>query len=236
MVQIICYFCAVDELLTKHTTGMKRISIRLSIMAALLIFVAASCQKEQHKLEIADEETGFSVDEMVQLTNQDFLQTPESTADETKEFFTENEGLIDAYTATEAAFDEKSGNNSFIRCLSGVGLDAGQSTQTRRVLRAFEQQNERIITSHRQVFRQLNARANNARLDLINQFQQGEIDRPELARRLKLLRENYQTALRELKATNAEAFSRSFRALMANLNEIMTDRQWAAFTQCLRAN
>ncbi len=144
--------------------------------------------------------------------------------------------MIDAYTATAAAFDEKSGNNSFIRCLSGVGLDTEQSTQTRRALRAFEQRNERIIASYRQAFRQLTARANNARLDLLNQFQQGEIDRPELARRLNQLRENYRTALRELKASSAEAFSRSFRALMVNLHDIMTIRQWAAFTECLRTN
>lgn len=209
---------------------------KLSIFVVLLIVVLVSCQKEQYKVDIVEEETSLTVEEIVQLTNQEFLQTPESTADENQEFFTHNDGLIDAYTATATAFDEKSGNNSFIRCLSGVGLNAEQSTQTRRALRAFEQRNERIIASHRQAFRQLTARANNARLDLLNQFQQGEIDRPELARRLNQLRENYRTALRELKASNAEAFSRSFHALMVNLHDIMTIRQWAAFTECLRTN
>jgi uncharacterized membrane protein len=226
------YFCEVYEPLIKHELPMKK----LSIFIVLLIFVVVSCQKEQYKIEIVEEETSLSVEEIVQLTNQEFLQTPESTADENREFFTENDGLIDTYTATEAAFDEKSLNNSFIRCLSGVGLDAEQSAQTRRALRAFEQRNERIIASHRQAVRQLSARANNARLDLLNQFQQGEIDRPELARRLNQLRENYRTALHELKESNAEAFSRSFHALMVNLHDIMTNRQWAAFTECLRTS
>lgn len=58
---------------------------KLSIFAVLLIFVVVSCQKEQYKVEIVEEVSSLSVEEIVQLTNQEFLQTPESTADENQE-------------------------------------------------------------------------------------------------------------------------------------------------------
>ncbi len=208
----------------------------LKIPAILLVVaLAASCNKEQPELGVNVENDLLpTVAEMVDLVNEAYLSEISIDADENRAFQAENDGLIDAYTATSADFDVKTGNNSFIRCLVSVNLDDDQSSQARRALKAYEQRNERIIQHHRQAYRQLNARANNARQMYVAQFQAGEIDRAELARKLNMLREQYQKALRELKASNADSLSRSFRFLMTNLNEILTERQWAAFTACLR--
>jgi hypothetical protein len=76
---------------------------------------------------------------------------------------------------------------------------------------------------------------NNSRQELVSQLQSGEIDRMEFHRRMNLLRERYQQGIQRIRTSNADAFSRSFNGLMININDILNDRQWAAFTSCMRA-
>lgn len=210
---------------------MKYKLIPISAWMIALLLLSASCSKEKIENQPAD---SITVDEIVAYANELYLHTDESNADENRAFRTDNDGLVDLYTATLLDFESKSTDNRLIRCLSNLNLEQEQIRPVRRALKAYEQRNERIIAQHRQAYRQMNARVNQARESLFLQFENGEIDRPELARQLKQLRLQYQHALRELKASNAEAFSRSFRLLMTNLNEILNDRQWAGFTNCLR--
>ncbi len=211
---------------------MKYKLITISAWMIGFLLISASCSKEKIENQSPD---SITVDEIVEFAHQAYMHTAESSADENRAFHTDNDGLIDLYTATLPDFEAKTTENRLIRCLSNLNLEQEQNKPVRRALKAYEQRNERIIRQHRQAYRQMNARVNHARENLLTQFETGEIDRPELARQLKQLRLNYQQALRELKASNAEAFSRSFRLLMTHLNDILTERQWAAFTNCLRS-
>lgn len=211
---------------------MKNKLVPISAWIISLLLVLASCSKEN--IEDQPAEDAMTVDEIVAFAHQEYLITEEAETDLYEAFPTNSDGLVDFYTATLTDFDSRPAENRLLRCLSGLSLEEEQNRPVRRALKAHEQRNERIIAQHRQAYRKMNARVNQARENLLLQFENGEIDRPELARQLKQLRLQYQNALRELKASNAEAFSRSFRMLMTNLKEVLNDRQWAAFTACLR--
>jgi hypothetical protein len=216
---------------------MKKYSGKLLAFALMIAFIAVSCSKDKLTDQLRENETTemMSVAEVVSMVNEQYLQPIESDADENTPFNTENDGLIDIYTATAEDFDSRSIDNKLLRCLASVGLDSDQATQTRRALNAHEQRNEHIIQRHRNAYRQLNARMNNARQELVAQFQNGEIDRMEFHRRMNLLRERYQQGIQRIRSSNAEAFSRSFNGLMLNLQDILNARQWAAFTGCMRS-
>jgi hypothetical protein len=212
---------------------MKNLKVRLIVTSIFALAVFVSCNKERQE---ANRLQSVSLDEIVELTNQRYLDSEITGGDEHSSFFVNNEGLIDEYLATGDLFEsqDKSVDNRFIRCLRSVNLDAEQIPQVRRALNAYENRNARILQKHRQVFAGLHARMENQRNELIRQLRSGEIDRAEFSRKMAQLREQYHQALRRIKESNASELSRSFRMLMQNLQNILNDRQWNAFTSCLR--
>jgi hypothetical protein len=212
---------------------MKNLKVRLIVTSVFAIAIFVSCSKENQE---SDRLQSNSIDEIVELTNQRYLESDLTGGDEQSSFFVNKEGLIDEYIATESLFrsQDKSVSNRFVRCLKSTNLDDEQIPKARRALKAYENRNARIIQLHREVFAQMHARMENNRQELIRQLRSGEIDRVEFKRKMTQLRAQYQQALMRIKESNASDFSRSFRLLMQNLNEVLTDRQWNAFTGCLR--
>ncbi|MBE0662115.1 MAG: hypothetical protein IH597_06580 [Bacteroidales bacterium] len=212
---------------------MKNLKVRLIVVSVFSLAILVSCNKERQD---SLQEQQITVDEIVEIVNQNYLGSNVIEGDEQTPFFVTNEGLIDEYLASESSFEnqDKSVNNRFIRCLKSVNLDDEQIPQARRALKAYENRNERIIQKHRQAFSQLHDRMENNRTELIRQLRSGEIDRVEFKRKMTQLRTQYQQALIRIKESNASDFSRSFRMLMQNLNNVLTERQWNAFTGCLR--
>jgi hypothetical protein len=217
----------------QNKTIMKNLKVRLIVTSVFVLAVFVSCNKERQD---SMQEQQTSVEEIVEIVHQDYLGSDVIEGDEQTPFFVSNEGLIDEYLATENAFEiqDKSVNNRFIRCLTSVKLDDEQIPQVRRALKAYENRNGRIIQKHRQAFAQLHDRMENNRQELIRQLRSGEIDRAEFKRKMTQLRAQYQQALMRIKESNAADFSQSFRMLMQQLNNILTERQWNAFTGCLR--
>jgi hypothetical protein len=211
---------------------MKNLKVRLIVTSVFALAIFVSCNKEKQDTE----QQQISVEAIVELVNQSYLGSDVIEGDEQTPFFVDNEGLIDEYLATEGSFEnqDKSVSNRFIRCLKSVNLDDEQIPQARRALKAYENRNARILQMHREVFAQMHARMEASRQELIRELRSGEIDRVEFKRKMTQLRNQYQQALRRIKESNASDFSRSFRMLMHNLNKVLTERQWNAFTGCLR--
>jgi len=205
---------------------MKKNLIRLFVFFVVFAFIASSCNKEndEQAQNIPDNIATATVDEAVRLAKQKYLVAEVFEGDEHQSFFIPNEGLIDEYLAGEENTmpDAKMPSNTFIRCLSSLGLSDAQIPLVRRALLAHENRNEMLIERHRQELETILARA------------AGEISRPEFNRKIALLRTNLQNALLRLKETNADAFSRSYRMLMNHLHNILEPRQWNVFTDCLK--
>jgi hypothetical protein len=212
---------------------MKNLKVRLIVTSVFALAVFVSCNKERQD---SLQEQQITVEEIVEIVNQNYLGSDVIEGDEQTPFFVTNEGLIDEYLATERSFEneDKSVSNRFVRCLKSVNLNDEQIPQARRALKAYENRNERIIQKHRQAFAQLQDRIEDNRAELIRQLRSGEIDRVEFKRKMTQLRAQYQQALMRIKESNAADFSSSFRMLMHNLNNVLTERQWNAFTGCLR--
>lgn len=212
---------------------MKNLKVRLIVTSVFALAVFVSCNKERQD---SLQEQQLSVEEIVEIVNLNYLGSTFIEGDEQTPFFVINEGLVDEYLATESSFEnqDKSAGNRFIRCLKSINLDDEQIPQVRRALKAYEIRNERIIQKHRQAFAQLHDRMEANRVELIRQLRSGEIDRVEFKRKMTQLRAQYQQVLMRIKESNASDFSRSFRMLMQNLNDVLTERQWNAFTNCLR--
>lgn len=212
---------------------MKNLKVRLIVTLVFALAIFVSCNKEKQDTL---QESQISVEAIVELVNQSYLGSDVIEGDEQTPFFVDNEGLIDEYLATGSSFEnqDKSASNRFIRCLKSVNLNDEQIPQARRALKAYENRNARILQIHREVFAQMHARMEANRQELTRQLRSGEIDRVEFKRKMTQLRAQYQQALMRIKESNASDFSRSFRMLMHNLNNVLTDRQWNAFTGCLR--
>jgi hypothetical protein len=217
---------------------MKKNLIRLFVFFVVFAFIASSCNKEndEQAQNIPDNIATATVDEAVRLAKQKYLVAEVFEGDEHQSFFIPNEGLIDEYLAGEENTmpDAKMPSNTFIRCLSSLGLSDAQIPLVRRALLAHENRNEMLIERHRQELETILARAEAQRSKLLRQLMAGEISRPEFNRKIALLRTNLQNALLRLKETNADAFSRSYRMLMNHLHNILEPRQWNVFTDCLK--
>jgi hypothetical protein len=192
---------------------MKNLKVRLIVTSVFALAVFVSCNKERQD---SMQEQQISVEEIVEIVNQNYLGSDVIEGDEQTPFFVTNEGLIDEYLATERSFEneDKSVSNRFVRCLKSVNLNDEQIPQARRALKAYENRNERIIQKHRQAFAQLQDRIEDNRAELIRQLRSGEIDRVEFKRKMTQLRAQYQQALMRIKESNAADFSSSFRMLM----------------------
>lgn len=201
-------------------------------IALSAIFILVSCSKEK-----TDEPNIKNLEAIVEKANQDYMATEVGEGDEQNTFSVVGEGLIEEYLTKEDDLtnNESIRHNKLIRCLRSVNPDEAQIPQIRAALRAFEHRNARIIQKHREAFHQLKQRIENQRNELIRQLQNGEIDRPEFRRKMAQLRHQFHNGVQRIKESNAAAFSRSYRMLMQQLNNILDDGQWEAFTDCLRS-
>jgi len=201
-------------------------------VALSAIFILVSCSKEK-----TDEPNIKNLEAIVEKANQDYMATEVGEGDEQNAFSVPSEGLIEEYLTKEddLTSNEAFRHNKLIRCLCSVNPGDEQIPQIRVALWAFEHRNARIIQKHREAFHQLKQRIENQRNELIRQLQNGEIDRPEFRRKMAQLRQQFHNGVQRIKELNAAAFSRSYRMLMQQLNNILDDGQWEAFTDCLRS-
>ena len=210
---------------------------QISALPVIIVFIIVflfSC-KDTAQQELSPD-TVIALEQAVEQANQDYRASEVSGGDEQSPFSVINEGLIDEYLAVESDLDnsEKSAKNRLTGCLRSLNLSDEQISQVRRALKALEIRNEKIIQRHRDAFTALNAGMEARRNNLNRQLAGGQIDREEYSNRITYLRDQYQKALSRIKESNAGEFSRSHRLLMQHFQKILNERQWNAFTSCLR--
>ena len=210
-----------------------QISALSGIFVFLIVFFASCKDTAQQEL---NPDAVSALEQAVEQANQDYRTSEVSGGDEQTPFSVINEGLIDEYLAREGdlEYSERSAGNRLTGCLRSLNLSDEQISQVRRTLKGLETRNEKIIQRHRDAFAALNAGMEARRNNLNRQLANGQLDREEFRTRMTYLRNQYQKALLRIKESNAGEFSRSHRLLMQHLQKILNERQWNAFTSCLR--
>jgi hypothetical protein len=206
------------------------------IVVLLSFFMLFACEKVREDIMTDGQDPAgiVTIKSLVEQANDRYLGVDVVNGRDDIFLSSENEGLIDEYIASEEGFtDARPLRNTLLVCLRSVEPDRDQRLQIGRALRAYSMRNERLIYAHRQTIRNLQERIGNARQELMDSLEAGEIDREQYRRKILTLRERYQEAIKRIRVSNAEAFSRSYRMFLENLNQILSQEQWKAFTGCL---
>jgi len=192
--------------------------------------VLVSCNKN-HQEAISQN----SVDKIVELANQQYLNTLLISGSETSTFIAQNDGLTAVYMANERGFESNATEalNPLTSCLKSVQLSREQALQVRKTLIIYETRNADIIKSHREAYAKIQARMEAARIELLKQSTSAKMNRQELSKKLENLKAQFEQALKEIKEKNAVIFSTNYRELMLNLSKILDERQWGVFSKCL---
>jgi DNA anti-recombination protein RmuC len=216
---------------------MKKHLIKSLLLSFVILLAISACNKEFEEFtpELRDEAVP-SLTSLVEIANLKYLSGEVEIDNQDVSFFVANDGLIDEYTATEHAFmsaDKQAVANSFATCLRSIELDPDQKPRVRRLMKLYENRNERIISNHRMLAHQLRDRMETARRTLHMQYRNERITEDEFRTRIAALRERYQQSLQRIRSSNAEAFSRSYELLLQRLQEVLTEEQWEAFSDCI---
>jgi len=212
---------------------MKTKKILGAFVLAFLFLGIHSCNKEN--LEKPSEDTPLTIENLVEFANQRYLTLKPEGGSDNSPFFMRGDGLIDEYTANEQGFlaVDKQGRNTFLLCLRSVEPAQEQVLQIRRGLRAYEIRNRQIIWNHRGAYWNLFERMELARRELYKQYQDGEIDMEQYHQKINELRQRFVEGIGRIRASHAEAFSRSYKLLLQHLENILSDNQWEVFSNCL---
>ncbi|MDO9679800.1 MAG: hypothetical protein Q7262_02195 [Bacteroidales bacterium] len=203
---------------------------RIFALITILMFASAlliSCNKESN--EINNNQT---VDKLVELATQQYLNTPIVTAGDDETYSLNNNELPDVYLASSSGFDTKVAANPLINCIKSVKLTDKQALEVRKALSVYEEQIQILMKNQREEFAKMEARFIAARKELISRAA-GVKDREELEKKIIALKAEFEKAVKAFKEKNAPNLSAPYKTLMTTLGTILEKRQWDAFTKCL---
>jgi hypothetical protein len=203
---------------------------RIFALITILMFASAlliSCNKESN--EINNNQT---VDKLVELATQQYLNTPIVTAGDEETYSLNNNGLPDVYLASSSDFDTKVAANPLINCIKSVKLTDKQALEVRKALSVYEEHIQILMKNQREEFTKMEARFIAARKELISRAA-GVKEREELEKKIIALKAEFEKAVKAFKEKNAPNLSAPYKTLMTTLGTILEKRQWDAFTKCL---
>jgi hypothetical protein len=203
---------------------------RIFALITILMFASAlliSCNKESN--EINNNQT---VDKLVELATQQYLNTPIVTAGDDETYSLNNNGIPDVYLASSSGFDTKVAANPLINCIKSVKLTDKQALEVRKALSVYEEHIQILMKNQREEFAKMEARFIAARKELISRAA-GVKEREELEKKIIALKAEFEKAVKAFKEKNAPNLSAPYKTLMTTLGTILEKRQWDAFTKCL---
>ena len=205
------------------------------LLFAVATFALSSCKKEMVTpiVETAQDATTNDVNltTVADQADADYLAISINGGDENLAFSSINEGLTDEYLLDASSFDKlgKTDNNQLIKCLKGVDLSSDQIAKIRKALAAYEDCKAAAIKKHRAAYGELKDKVEAARKDLIKQYRNDEITKEEFQKGMKSLRERFNNALKNIKASHAKSLRACFEKFLGHLKEIISEKQWKAF-------
>jgi hypothetical protein len=210
------------------------------LLFAAATFTLSSCKKEMVTpiVETAQEVTNNDINLTViaDQVDADYLALEIDGGDENIAFSSLNDGLIEEYLLGASSFDksEKGNNNKLIRCLKGVDLSSDQIAKIRKALAAYEDCKATSIKKHRAAYGELKDKVEAARKELVKKYRNEEITKEEFQKGMKSLRERFNNALKNIKASYAKSLRACFEKFLGHLKEILSEKQWKAFLDCYK--
>jgi len=209
-------------------------------MLVIAAFVLTGCRKENVKefIKTQEEQNPEEVvmTEITDLTDAEYLAVEIEGGTEGEAFSSPNEGLPEVYLLEENSFDllGKDGGPKFIRCLKGSDLSKEQVMKVRRALAAFHGCKADAVKRHRGAYSELKAKVDHARKELIAQFRNGKITEKEFKVKMMELRKRFHQGVKNIKTSYAHTLRACYGKFLRQIHGILSDRQWAGFTKCLR--
>lgn len=206
-------------------------------LAAILLFAVTGCKKQKETVSPAENTAMYDAQLVIDDADVSYSDVVVSGGNETDAFFTENEGLPEAYTLIETDMDDagfKRTDKRYFACIKKLNLTDSQIHMIRRALRAYEQCKAADIKAHRDAYAKLVARIEAARKDLLTQLRNGKITKVQFEEGLAKLRKDFETSLRYIKASYAANLKGCYDKFLRTTKAALTDEQWKAFVNCYR--
>jgi len=154
----------------------------------------------------------------------------------------DNGGISPAFLADDSdlsgddAMRPEIRKHSFIRCLKTLQMSETQIGQVKSLLRDYKVCNAEAVKRAMAIYRELHATYKEKYYRIWQAFQAGTITEREFKKRAEELRIAFKRELRslQLKEKLGIAFARCFKDFLGDLKPVLTERQWNAFTQCIR--
>ncbi|NUM32016.1 MAG: hypothetical protein HUU47_06800 [Bacteroidetes bacterium] len=229
---------------------MKRNLKNTALAIGLMALGMVGCQKDTLNQNFTDSENlDYQIQSLVTQTDNESDVLEVYLDDNTSEIAVQNEGIPTDYLVTSEDLSETSGaiggntdnrkhikDNSFLRCLKGLGLDSDQYRKLAIILAEFKDCNASAIKRARTIHAELQKKYKELAEAQIKLYKNNEITKSELEARLKRIRMAFHKELRDLhlKEKLADAFKNCHDKMLRQLHGILTDRQWAAFVKCYK--
>lgn len=212
------------------------------VALAAIIFTGCSKQEVMPNSEtITSNELSIpEIDILVQEADQEFVNFEVSGGNELEGFYSDNDGLPDAYQVTESTIDEmvtakRDGSAKRLRvCLSKLELDADQTAKIRRVFAAYHDCKHSVIKRYSNALRELTVKYNARHDELLKALRAGRITKEEFEKSIKALRIEFNRAQNILAKNARVALKNCYDKMLRMMHSILNERQWKAFVACYR--
>ncbi|MHB1279368.1 MAG: hypothetical protein ACYC1Q_13345 [Bacteroidia bacterium] len=216
----------------------------LPLLAFVLVAGLGSCQKEQR------------VDCFEQNPEQRDLnlsaETPEGFADqipaafdkmevfggtETEAFYMENEGIPSFLDEEPFCVEELNGKNP-VRCHpdSALQLNREQKTHLLAAWKDYLHCRQTAMEKMRRAHRELHARMENKRSDLIKAFRDGRLTERAFKAAMEKLRHEFKMQNQKLIRVHLDVIQHCYKAYLTKVQRILSPEQFRAFMRCHKMN
>lgn len=221
------------------------------MMKNLLMIVAfavafAACKKEEMvSPALSDQEAEVidnAIDEVFiteaeEQVDWEFLNSEILGGSEDEDFYMENDGLHESYLIETGDIDMMGKRQwKLVRCLISVKPSEEQIAKLRRVFASYDDCKKDAVQNYRKDFLMLHRKVQAARKDLVQAYRNNRIDKRQFFTAMKNLRKRYSNEVTTIKRKYARTLRSCHGQFLRNINRVLTERQWKAFTNCLKSD
>lgn len=218
---------------------MKKLSY-LPFLAFMLVMGLGSCEKERT--------IGCFEENPEQYDINSSVETPEAFADqipasfesmevfggtETEAFYMENEGIPVFLDEEPLGVEELTGKKP-VRCRPDGALepDREQKAHLLSAWRDYLHCRKAAMEKMRHAHRELHARMENRRSDLIQAFRAERLSEREFKAAMEKLRHEYKAQNQKLKRMHMDVIQHCYKAYLTKVQRILSPEQFSAFMRC----
>lgn len=215
------------------------------ILLGVIVFTT-SCQKEEVATPIKEkvaEEKVEGLDLLVELADEEFVNSEYAIDEEAGTISIVNHGLPDAYSVDATSIRNLSStantvstDNQLIRCLRGVSPNQRQVALLKQVLSDYNDCKDAVMRRYQNALEHINKDAEMKMRRYRLALQNGDITRAQYQRLINQLKNEVQAKKTELAKGARLAIMKCYRTLLEGIHKILTPEQWKRFMYCKKGS